>query len=91
MNLGVVGRHMDGGVAPHAVDGSDSPWSPAGFQRNSATKNDAKGRKVSRGAKLARRRNRNPASDHTPKERRPQQYVNYGMPAEVWICEPEVT
>jgi len=87
----MVGRHVDGGVAPHAVDGSDSPWSPAGLRRNSATKNNAKGCKVSRGAKLARRRNRDSASDHSPKERRSQQHVNHCVLAEVWIRKLEVT
>ena len=90
-NLGVVGRHVDGRVAPHAVDGSDGPWSPAGLRRDSATENDAKGRKVSRGAKLARRRNRDSASDRSPKEGRSQQHVNHRMFPEVWIRKLEVT
>merc|ERR1711994_666929 len=90
-SLSEVGRHVDGGVAPHAVDGSDGPWSPASLRRDSATENDAKGRKVSRGAKLTRRRNRDSASDHSSKERRSQQHVNHCVLAEVWIRKLEVT
>ena len=90
-NLGVVDRHVDGGMAPHAVDGSDGPRSSAYFRRDCATENDAEGREVSRGAKLARRRNCDSASDHSPKEGRSQQYVNYCMPSEVRIRKLEVT
>ena len=87
----MVGCHVDGGVAPDTVDESGSPRLSARLGRYGATENDAKGREVACGAKAARRRHRDPASNHSPKERRPQQYVNYCMPAEVWICEPEVT
>ena len=90
-NFGVVDRHVDGGMAPHAVDGSDGPRSSAHFRRDCATEDDAEGRKVSCGAKLARRRNRDSASDRSPKEGRSQQHVNHRMFPEVWIRKLEVT
>ena len=90
-NFGVVDRHVDGGMATHAVDGSGGPRSSAYFRRDCATEDDAEGREVSCGAKLARRRNRDSASDRSPKEGRSQQHVNHCVLAEVWIRKLEVT
>ena len=68
-NFGVVDRHVDGGVSPHAVGGSDGPWLSACSEETAPQRTTPKGCEVSRGAKLARRRNRDPASDDSPKER----------------------
>ena len=91
MNFGVVDRHVNGGMATHAVDGSGSPRSSADFRGDCATEDDAEGREVSRRAKLARRRHRDSASNHSPKERRSQEYVNHRMFPEGWICKLAVT